>query len=93
MDNAKSRLTILKSSYLNLQKEDHLELKQVLKNSLQAVNDLVKRKNRLQEQLESQQKQTQEMCELETELLGKQQKAGQFYKQVCMVKDKLMEKK
>lgn len=33
------------------------------------------------------------MCDLETELLGKQQKAGQFYKQVCMVKDKLMEKK
>lgn len=27
MDNAKSRLTTLKSSIINLQKEDHLELK------------------------------------------------------------------
>lgn len=38
MEGAKSRLTSLKSSHANLQKEDHIEMKEVLKTSLQAVN-------------------------------------------------------
>ena len=49
MQSAKSRLTQLKASHIGLQKEDHLDLKEVVKNSLQAVNDLVKKKNRLLE--------------------------------------------
>lgn len=49
METAKSRLSGLKNSYLHLQREDHLELKEVLKTSHQAINDLVKKKNRLAE--------------------------------------------
>lgn len=47
MDEAKDRLNRLKSSHVALEGEDHLELKELLKTTQQAVTELVKKKNKL----------------------------------------------
>lgn len=93
MGEAKERLDRLKASQILLEKEDHQELKDLLKTTTQAINDLTLKKNRELEELESRRKDLQEMGDLRDDLATKKERTEKYHKEVTEVKDRLVDRK
>lgn len=93
MNQARDCLDKLKASHLLLEREDHLEIKNLLRTTQQAVADLSQKKNYAIEQLEARKRETQEMADVMDDLSHKQDRTHSYQKEVTEARDKLRERK